>query len=75
VYNSGMYANSRMLYGLAVQGNAPKVFAKVSKQGVPTAAVIFSSILIFGCVLLNYFIPEEALSYLMYMAVAALVLN
>ncbi|MFX5480927.1 amino acid permease, partial [Acinetobacter baumannii] len=54
---------------------APKVFAKVSKQGVPTSAVIFSSILIFGCVLLNYFIPEEALSYLMYMAVAALVLN
>ncbi|MDR8299904.1 amino acid permease, partial [Acinetobacter baumannii] len=48
VYNSGMYANSRMLYGLAVQGNAPKVFAKVSKQGVPTSAVIFSSILIFG---------------------------
>jgi AAT family amino acid transporter/aromatic amino acid transport protein AroP len=35
VYNSGMYANSRMLYGLAVQGNAPKMFAKVSKQGVP----------------------------------------
>ncbi|MFH4121912.1 amino acid permease, partial [Acinetobacter baumannii] len=75
VYNSGMYANSRMLYGLAVQGNAPKVFAKVSKQGVPTSAAICSSILIFGCVRLNYFIPEEALSYLMYMAVAALVLN
>ena len=47
VYNSGMYANSRMLYGLAVQGNAPKMFAKVSKQGVPISAVVFSSILIF----------------------------
>ncbi|MBK5648574.1 MAG: amino acid permease, partial [Acinetobacter sp.] len=75
VYNSGMYANSRMLFGLAVQGNAPKIFAKVSKQGVPMPAVIFSSILIFGCVLLNYFVPEQALSHLMYMAVAALVLN
>lgn len=75
VYNSGMYANSRMLYGLAVQGNAPKVFAKVSTQGVPMPAVIFSSVLIFGCVLLNYFVPEQALSHLMYMAVAALVLN
>ncbi len=32
VYNSGMYANSRMLYGLAKQGNAPKVFAKTNKQ-------------------------------------------
>ncbi len=75
VYNSGMYANSRMLFGLAIQGNAPKIFAKVSKQGVPMPAVIFSSILIFGCVLLNYFVPEQALSHLMYMAVAALVLN
>jgi len=75
VYNSGMYANSRMLYGLAVQGNAPNMFAKVSKQGVPISAVVFSSILIFGCVLLNYFVPEEALSHLMYLAVAALVLN
>ncbi len=75
VYNSGMYANSRMLFGLAVQGNAPKIFAKVTQQGVPMPAVIFSSVLIFGCVLLNYFVPEQALSHLMYMAVAALVLN
>jgi aromatic amino acid transport protein AroP len=75
VYNSGMYANSRMLHGLAIQGNAPTIFAKVTQQGVPVPAVVFSSILIFGCVLLNYFIPEQALSHLMYMAVAALVLN
>lgn len=75
VYNSGMYANSRMLHGLAIQGNAPTMFAKVTQQGVPVPAVVFSSILIFGCVLLNYFIPEQALSHLMYMAVAALVLN
>ncbi|MBJ8452157.1 amino acid permease [Acinetobacter bereziniae] len=75
VYNSGMYANSRMLHGLAIQGNAPTVFAKVTQQGVPVPAVVFSSVLIFGCVLLNYFIPEQALSHLMYMAVAALVLN
>ncbi|WP_080633128.1 amino acid permease [Acinetobacter bereziniae] len=75
VYNSGMYANSRMLHGLAIQGNAPTIFAEVTQQGVPVPAVVFSSVLIFGCVLLNYFIPEQALSHLMYMAVAALVLN
>ncbi|WP_312966976.1 amino acid permease [Acinetobacter gerneri] len=75
VYNSGMFANSRMLYGLSTQGNAPKIFQKLSKNGVPIAAVIFSSILIFSCVLLNYVAPEQALSHLMYMAVAALVLN
>ena len=75
VYNSGMYANSRMLYGLAQQGNAPKIFKTVNKQGVPIPAVLFSALLIFGCVLLNYFVPEDALSHLIYVVVGALVLN
>ncbi|EXE00043.1 aromatic amino acid transport protein AroP [Acinetobacter baumannii 1096934] len=75
VYNSGMFANSRMLYGLAQQGNAPKIFKKVNKQGVPVPAVLLSALLIFGCVLLNYFVPEDALSHLMYIVVGALVLN
>lgn len=75
VYNSGMYANSRMLFGLAQQGNAPKVFLKVNRQGVPIPAVLFSALLIFGCVLLNYFVPEDALGHLIYIVVGALVLN
>ena len=75
VCNSGMYANSRMLLGLAEQGNAPKVFKKVNKQGVPVNAALFSAFLIFGCVLLNYFVPEKALSYLIYIVVGAAVLN
>ena len=75
VYNSGMFANSRMLYSLAQQGNAPKVFAKTNKQGVPIPAVLLSALLIFGCVLLNYFVPEDALGHLMYVVVGALVLN
>ncbi|AOA59870.1 amino acid permease [Acinetobacter larvae] len=75
VYNSGMYVNSRMLYSLAQQGHAPKIFAKVNKRSVPIPAVLFSALLIFGCVLLNYFVPEKALSHLMYVVVATLVLN
>ncbi|WP_151732168.1 amino acid permease [Acinetobacter ursingii] len=75
IYNSGMYANSRMLYGLAQQGNAPAVFKKVNKEGVPIPAVLLSAVLIFGCVLLNYFVPEDALGHLMYVVVGALVLN
>lgn len=75
VCNSGMYANSRMLMGLAEQGNAPKAFSNVNKQGVPVAAVLFSALLIFGCVILNYLVPEKALSYLIYIVVAAAVLN
>ncbi len=35
----------------------------------------FSALLIFGCVLLNYFLPEKALSYLIYIVVSAAVLN
>ena len=75
VYNSGMYANSRMLFGLAKQGNAPKIFLKTNTSGVPIPAVLFSALLIFGCVLLNYFVPEDALGHLMYIVVGALVLN
>jgi aromatic amino acid transport protein AroP len=75
VCNSGMYANSRMLLGLAEQGNAPTVFKRVNKQGVPVYATLFSACLIFGCVLLNYFVPEKALSYLIYIVVGAAVLN
>ncbi|MCG2574342.1 amino acid permease [Acinetobacter sp. ME22] len=75
VYNSGMYANSRMLFGLAEQGNAPKVFLKVNKSGTPIPAVLFSALIIFACVLLNYFVPEDALGHLMYIVVGALVLN
>ena len=37
VYNSGVYSNSRMLFGLAKQGNAPKVLCSVNKRGIPLA--------------------------------------
>ncbi|WP_322019445.1 amino acid permease [Paraburkholderia tropica] len=37
--NSGMYASTRMLYNLAVEKRAPKVFAKLSSSGVPRNAL------------------------------------
>ncbi|KAI5812209.1 amino acid permease/ SLC12A domain-containing protein [Pyronema omphalodes] len=37
--NSFMYAASRNLYALAITGNAPKIFAKCSKRGIPMYAV------------------------------------
>ena len=39
VYNSGLYANSRMLYSLAKQGNAPAYLGKLSKKGVPVGVL------------------------------------
>lgn len=38
--NSGLYASSRMLYQMALEGKAPKVFAKVNKRGIPVLALL-----------------------------------
>ena len=40
VYNSCVYCNSRMLFGLAHQGNAPKALASVDKRGVPVNTIL-----------------------------------
>jgi L-asparagine transporter-like permease len=58
VYNSCIYSNSRMLYGLALQNNAPKIFTKTTKKGVPATAQTLSGILTFLVVPLNYFFPN-----------------
>lgn len=75
VYNSCVYCNSRMLYGLALQKNAPKIFAKTNANGVPIMSLALSSGATLICVLVNYLIPEQALGVLMSLVVAALVLN
>jgi amino acid transporter len=40
--SSDLYTSSRALYGLALNGQAPKVFTKTSKNGVPWVALLFS---------------------------------
>lgn len=75
VFNSSVYANSRMLYGLAKQGNAPQKLLKLNQFGVPVNAICVSAVVTFGCVLLNYFLPQQALGLLMALVVSALVLN
>ncbi|KAK6887204.1 putative proline-specific permease put4, partial [Candida tropicalis] len=37
--NSFLYSSSRMLFSMAERGNAPKIFAKVNKYGVPYYSV------------------------------------
>ncbi len=75
VYNSGVYCNSRMLYGLAEQGNAPRLFLRVDRRGVPVAAIGASALVTLLCVLVNYGLPQGALELLMSLVVAALVIN
>ncbi|KFL34291.1 MULTISPECIES: amino acid permease [unclassified Sulfurospirillum] len=75
VYNSGVYSNSRMLFGLAAQGNAPKMLMSLNAKGVPVNAVLFSALITGLCVVLNYFMPEDAFKFLMALVVSALVVN
>jgi len=75
VYNSGVYSNSRMLFGLAAQGNAPKMLMSLNSKGVPVNAVLFSALITGLCVVLNYFMPEDAFKFLMALVVSALVVN
>ncbi|MCH2241082.1 MAG: amino acid permease [Aquabacterium sp.] len=75
VYNSGVYCNSRMLFGLAEQGDAPRMLARVDRRGVPVAALAVSAVATLSCVLVNYLLPHGALELFMSLVVAALVLN
>ncbi|KYQ98049.1 aromatic amino acid transporter [Serratia plymuthica] len=75
VYNSCVYCNSRMLYGLAQQGNGPKSLLKVDGRGVPVIAIGVSAIATAFCVLINYLIPGRAFELLMALVVSALVIN
>lgn len=47
--NSGVYSTSRMLYGLAQFGVAPKLFGRLSHSSVPANALLFSCL----CLLLG----------------------
>jgi aromatic amino acid transport protein AroP len=75
VYNSCVYCNSRMLFGLAQQGNAPKALTKVDKRGVPVNTILVSAVFTALCVLINYLAPESAFGLLMALVVSALVIN
>lgn len=62
--NSAIYSSGRMLYSLAVNGQAPKSLAKVSKNGVPANSILLTiGGLIIG-VILNYFAPEKLFVYI-----------
>ncbi|MHB0816901.1 amino acid permease [Stutzerimonas stutzeri] len=75
VYNSGVYCNSRMLYGLAEQGDAPRALMRVNRRGVPVLAIAFSGLMTLLCVVVNYLLPQGALELLMSLVVAALLIN
>lgn len=75
VYNSCVYSNSRMLYGLAQQGNAPSFLSDLNKNHVPVKATLVSALFAAICIVVNKLIPEQALEVLMSLVVSALIIN
>lgn len=75
VYNSCVYCNSRMLFGLATQGDAPRDLLKVNAKGVPLVALGVSALATGLCVGINYSMPREAFGLLMSLVVSSLVIN
>ncbi|TFD52694.1 amino acid permease [Cryobacterium frigoriphilum] len=62
--NSGLYTASRMLFSLAVRGDAPKAWTHISKRGVPRSAVLASTVVGFLTVGLNYLAPDTVFLFL-----------
>ncbi|KAK7058789.1 hypothetical protein VNI00_001413 [Paramarasmius palmivorus] len=42
--SSDLYTSSRALYGLAAAGNAPKIFMRTSRRGLPWISIVFCSL-------------------------------
>ena len=70
--NSGVFSTSRMLFGLAQEGVAPKAFAKLSKRAVPAKGLTFSCICLLGGVVMLYVNPSVIGAFTMITTVSAI---
>ncbi|TGV22646.1 amino acid permease, partial [Mesorhizobium sp. M00.F.Ca.ET.186.01.1.1] len=61
--NSGIYSAGRMLYTLGVNGQAPKIFTKLSHNGVPLLGTIGVLVGLGVGVILSYIAPENLFVY------------
>ena len=56
--NSGVFSTSRMLFGLALEGEAPRKFKILSRRAVPSNGLIFSCICLLAGALVIYLVPN-----------------
>ncbi|GAA2479351.1 amino acid permease [Streptomyces gobitricini] len=61
--NSGMYSTGRMLRDLALNGQGPKAFTRLTKSGTPLLGTTFSATLMLVGVWINYVAPGKAFEY------------
>jgi AAT family amino acid transporter/D-serine/D-alanine/glycine transporter len=62
--NSGIFSTGRMLYTLAGFRQAPAALHRVSRQKVPARGLVVSFAAMLVGVVLNYFVPERAFTYI-----------
>jgi AAT family amino acid transporter/D-serine/D-alanine/glycine transporter len=61
--NGGIFSTGRMLYSLGLQGQAPRVFGRLSPRHVPAAGIhISAAVMLIGTVL-NYFVPKQVFTW------------
>lgn len=70
--NSGLYSTSRMLYGLAVDGQAHGVFKRLSKRNVPQNALLLSCVILLSGITFLYTSDSIMESFALVTTVAAL---
>lgn len=56
--NSGVFSTSRMLFGLARDGQAPQALAELSSRAVPAKGLFFSCAFIMVGAAFQYFVPN-----------------
>ncbi|MFI9394770.1 amino acid permease [Streptomyces bauhiniae] len=61
--NSGMYSTGRMLRDLALNGQGPKLFTKLTRSGTPLVGTSVSAALMLVGVWINYQWPGKAFDY------------
>ncbi len=62
--NSGLYASSRMLFALTRRGDAPRGLAKLSRNGVPSRAILLGTLFGYGTVVMSYVSPDTVFAFL-----------
>ncbi len=74
-FNSCLYAAARMVANLARHKNAPRYLAKTDKHNVPRNAVMTTSIIVAGTVVINYLVPDKAIAYLIAITTTSIIIT
>lgn len=66
--NSGMYSSTRMLFDMAKNGSAPKLFSKLDTRGVPMNALYATTAIAALCFLTTFIGEEQVFNWLLNMS-------